>query len=395
MIATQEALDELVAHLATQPALAVDCEMDSLYAYRTSLCVVQLGWDGGEALIDALVDLDRQGLARLFLQPGLVKVFHGGENDVGLLTSKWGMRFESVFDTMAASQVLGHEGVGLAALLDRHFQLQVSKRFQKADWRLRPLPEPQAEYARQDVRHLLELRRRLLADLEALGRVEEAESEFRRISRARLEDKTFDPESWVAVRGARAVPVEKRGVLRELYAARDAIARESDRAPYRVFHESVLVDLTLRPPADEESLRSLPGISRSLSAAAARQLLDAIQRGSLITDLPLPRRAPPDRIGSGPLSPEELALFDAFRAWRQKRAQARGVDVARVATNALLTAIVRARPSSESDLAAVDGMEPWRMREYGVELLGVLRSPRAQRAVNGPSPTDRQGASGT
>jgi ribonuclease D len=391
LIETQPELDALVERLSAHPGLAIDCEMDSMYAYRTSLCLVQVGWEGGEALIDVLRELDMSRLGRLFADADRVKVFHGGENDVGLMRGHWAVEFENIFDTMAASQVLGHDGVGLAALLDRHFDIKVSKRFQKADWRVRPLPEKQAEYARIDVRYLLPLRRLLLDELRELRRVEEAESEFRRIGRACAEEKPFEPGNWVKVKGARDLPPEQRGTLAELYVARDVLARELDRAPYRVLHESALVDLARRQPRTAADLRRVHGINRGLSEAQVRRLLEAIERGLQVTDLPLPRRVRTegDRYGIGPMTPEQTAVFDALRTWRQQRAGKRGVEVARVATNALLAAIVRAAPSTSAGLAAVDGFEDWRLREYGEELLAVLeRASRAAGATGASGETD-------
>lgn len=375
VIATQDALDELLDRLRREPELAIDCEMDAMYAYRTRLCLLQVGWPGGEALIDAMVPLDRSGLARLFADPAVLKVFHGGENDIGLLRGHWGCEFETIFDTMAACQVLGQDGCGLQAALARHFDVHVSKKFQKADWRVRPLPPEQAEYARMDVRWLLPLRRILLDGLRALGREEEAQSEFRRIARARIEDKPFDPESWVRLRGARELPPDRRGTLRALHVARDAIARELDRAPYRVMNEPYLVELALRQPGSVAALRRAVPVGRGLRPEHLERLLAAIEEGRQVTDLPLPRGqrpGPGERWGAGPLAPEQLALYDALRAWRARRAEARGVDVARVATNALLTALVRAAPRTREALAAVEGMEDWRLREYGDELLSVL-----------------------
>ncbi|HTE04829.1 MAG TPA: HRDC domain-containing protein [Planctomycetota bacterium] len=375
LITAQSELDALVDHLSGRPELALDCEMDSMYAYRTSLCLVQIGWEGGEALIDALRDLDRSGLAALCDDPGVVKVFHGGENDIGLLSARWGFSFRNIFDTMAASQVLGHDGFGLAALLDRNFGVHVSKKFQKADWRVRPLPDAQAEYARIDVRYLVPLRRTLLGELEARHRVEEVQSEFRRISKVRSEEKPFDPENWVRIKGAREAAPADRATLRELYVARDAIARELDRAPYRVLHESALLDLARLKPAGAGAVRRVHGINRGLYGAHIDLLAEAIERGRAVTDFPFPKKprpGPGDRFGAGPLTPEQLQLFDALRAWRSLAAHERGVEVARIATNALLTAIVRRHPQTREELAQVDGMEEWRMREYGEPLLAVL-----------------------
>jgi len=375
VIATQDELDELLERVAREPELAIDCEMDAMYAYRTRLCLVQVGWPGGEALIDALVPLDRTRLGALFADPAVLKVFHGGENDVGLMRGHWGFEFASIFDTMAASQVLGLDGCGLQAALLRHFDVHVSKKYQKADWRLRPLPPEQAEYAKMDVRYLLPLRRILADGLAQLRRDEEAESEFRRIGRARVEDKPFDPESWVRIKGARELPPDRRATLRALHVVRDDIAREMDRAPYRVMNEGYRVELALRQPGALAALRRAVPLGRHLRPEHLERLLAAIDEGRQVTDLPLPRGARPapgERWGSGPMPPEQLALYDALRAWRGRRAEARGVEVARVATNALLSAIARAQPLTREALAAVDGMEDWRLREYGDELLAVL-----------------------
>lgn len=376
LVEDQAALDALVASLGNEPILAVDCEMDSMFAYRSSLCLVQLGWSGGEALIDAMVDLDRSALGVIFADPAVVKVFHGGENDIGLLCAQWGFEFESVFDTMVASQVLGLSGVGLAAALKRHFDVFVSKRWQKADWRVRPLPDGQAEYARMDVRWLAELRRLLLDELERLDRVEEAESEFERIRHARHEAKPFDPEAWGRCKSARKLPAALRGVFREVFVARDEIAAARNWAPYRIMQESTLVQLAQRQPTSVERLADIRGVSRRLRPEELGRLVAAVKAGEGLGEISLPksRRSwnASDSSG-GSLSPEQQDVFDALRAWRSKRAAARGVDVARVATNVLLGAIARAHPKDQEALAAVKGVEPWRIREYGQELVALLR----------------------
>ena len=376
MIDTQEALDALVDQLATQDCIAIDCEMDSMYAYGTSLCVVQVGWDEKEALIDGLADLDRARLGALFADPRKVKIFHGGENDIGLMRSHWGFDFANTFDTMAASQILGHDGVGLAAVLDRFYDVKLSKKFQKADWRIRPLPEEQAEYARMDVRWLIPLRAVLLGELEELNRVEEAECEFARIARANIADKPFDADNWVKVKGSRELPAKTRGAVRCLYIARDTISKRLDRAPFRVLHDSAIVELAKRQPKDEAGYRQLRGVNRHLNAQDVKLLLEALEEGLQLGEIPVParrgRRKPWDPGPEGKLSPEQERLFDALRKWRTKRAETRGVEIARVATTSLLMGIARAAPTSAEALGAVDGVESWRVREYGEEIVEVV-----------------------
>jgi len=376
MIDTQESLDALIDTLEKQDVLAIDCEMDSMYAYGTSLCLVQLGWEDKEALLDGLVDLDRSRLGALFADPRKVKIFHGGENDIGLMRAQWGFDFASTFDTMAASQILGHDGVGLAAVLDRHFDVKISKKYQKADWRIRPLPKEQAEYARLDVRYLISLRETLLDELEELDRLEEAESEFSRIARANITDKPFDPDNWVRVKGGKELPKEARGLLREIFVARDAISKRLDRAPYRVLHDSAIVELARRKPTSEEEYKNLRGVNRHLGSKDIEMLLEAVQRGIELGEIPLParkgRRKPWDPNGDNKLTPEQEKVFEALRKWRVKAAAKRGVEVARVATTSLLMAIAQAEPKTLEEFAAVEGVEPWRQREYGDDILAVV-----------------------
>lgn len=378
MIDQQPDLDRLVERLADEPVLAVDCEMDSMYAYGTSLCVVQIGWPGGDALIDGLASLEHSGLGTLFADPGRVKVLHGGENDVGLLRDRWGLHFDAVFDTMIASQVLGREGCGLAAVLERHFGVKLSKKYQKADWRVRPLPDEQAEYARLDVRYLIPLREELLSELQEFERVEEAESDFARVARACIPERPFDPENWGRVKGARDLPPARRGVLKALYSARDQIAKDLDRAPYRVMHDSTLLDLAVRAPITPEAFKRVRGTNRHLRAAELQLLLDAVREGLDLTELALPKgggRRRPWEGGGERMDPEQESRLKLLRNWRTKRAKSRGVDVSRIATTALLTAIARAAPTDLPSLKKVDGMEDWRLREYGEDLLAALTKP--------------------
>ena len=375
LIDNQADLDALIDRLLAEPAVAVDCEMDAMYAYRTRICLMQLGWDGGDALVDCMRPLDWTALQPLFASRDVVKIFHGGENDIGLMTAHWGLRFETIFDTMSAAQVLGEEKVGLANLLQQHFDVTVSKKYQKADWRVRPLPPDQAEYARLDVQYLIPLRDMLLARLEELDRVEEAFSDFDRIKVACVPDKPFDPDGWARVKGVRELDPARRGVLAAVYAVRDRLSQRLDRAPYRVARDVALIEMARRLPKSPGQLRRLHGVHRGLSEAELGELLAAIEEGARQKECKLPahnHRRRPWESGSGPMTPEEQALFDKLRAWRVKRADKRGVHISRVATNALLSSIVKAGPRDRAALAAVEGMEPWRMREYGDELIALL-----------------------
>jgi superfamily II DNA helicase RecQ len=135
--------------------------------------------------------------------------------------------------------------------------------------------------------------------------------------------------------------------------------------------------LAQRQPQNEAELRRLRGLQRGLDGEHVERLLAAVHEGRGQGVLPLPRLPRPGPVAGQPLTPEQEALFDALRAWRTQRAEQRGVQVARVATNVLLAELARRAPTTEEDLARVPGMEGWRVREYGAELLDVLRASPA------------------
>ncbi len=61
LIKTPEELDALALRLARERVIAVDTEADSFYHYFDKLCLVQIAYRGGIALVDPL-KLPEKGL---------------------------------------------------------------------------------------------------------------------------------------------------------------------------------------------------------------------------------------------------------------------------------------------------------------------------------------------
>ena len=60
-----------------------------------------------------------------------------------------------MFDTGQASRVLGLKSFSLAHLLLTYCGVIADKKYQLADWRIRPLPDEMLKYAREDTHYLL------------------------------------------------------------------------------------------------------------------------------------------------------------------------------------------------------------------------------------------------
>src|SRR5262245_53787160 len=103
LIATQAGLDQLIRHLRVMPRFAIDTEADSYYAYSIRSCLFHFSTADGDFLVDPLQPLDFSAFGALFASPEIEKVFHAGENDIGLLRARFGFSFRRVFDTMVAA----------------------------------------------------------------------------------------------------------------------------------------------------------------------------------------------------------------------------------------------------------------------------------------------------
>jgi exosome complex exonuclease RRP6 len=70
-----------------------------------------------------------------------------------------------MFDTGQAARVLGLKGFGLAYLLQHYCAVMADKKYQLADWRMRPIPADMLKYAREDTHYLLHIYDRMRIEL--------------------------------------------------------------------------------------------------------------------------------------------------------------------------------------------------------------------------------------
>ena len=84
-----------------------------------------------------------------------LQVLHGAESDVVWLQQDFNVYIVNLFDTFHASKLLDFPRHGLANLLEMYCDYVPDKRYQLADWRIRPLPQEMLDYARSDTHFLL------------------------------------------------------------------------------------------------------------------------------------------------------------------------------------------------------------------------------------------------
>ncbi len=360
-------LRRLVDRLCHEPLLAVDTESNSLYAYYEQVCLVQLSTRTRDYIIDPLAVDDMSPLGPLLADPAIEVVFHAAEYDVITLKRDFDYTFAAIFDTMLAARICGWPKTGLGNILAEQFGVRAQKKYQRADWALRPLPPEQLLYAQMDTHYLPELRDRLLAEIAAAGRLEEARETFAALAHLPPAEYRFDPEAYWRIHQVRDLTRRQIAIARELYLLRDEIARRRDWPPFKVFSDKTLAALAVLEPRRLEDLHGVRGLHSRLVQRDGEQLLEAVAQGRQAEP-----PSPPPR-SRGP-NPDVQVRYEALHEWRKQRAAERGVESDVIIPRASMWAMARRVPVTLDDLDSVPGLGPWRRAEYGEELLAVLAS---------------------
>ena len=366
LVADEAALRTLVDALAASPVVAVDTESNSLHAYRERVCLIQFSTPSADYIVDPIVLRDLTTLAPFFANPGQQKVFHAAEYDVICLRRDYGFEFTNLFDTMSAARTLGWPQVGLAAILETHFGVTMDKRFQRADWKRRPLTPEQLDYARMDTHYLLALRERQLEALTNAGCMTEALEEFERLALLRRESDSErpDPAAFWRVKGARELTARQAAILQALFAYREQEAKRADRPPFKVMGEPTLLELARRAPRHVGDLKGIPGLSPDQIQRYGTGVLQAIEHGLVAQ---IPSQPQMDR------EPDEVRdRYEHLHTWRKERARKRGVESDVILPRTALWDLARRPPRTHGELAQVADLGPWRRQAYGDEILALL-----------------------
>ena len=145
LIDTTEKLAQFCEILNTQPFITVDSEFIRERTYYPKLCLLQLGYDGGAAIVDPLAKgLDLSPFFAVLDNPNIVKVFHAGRQDIEIFYNLTGKIPANVFDTQIAAMVCGFaENIGYGNLVQAITGVELDKSCRLTDWSIRPLDENQ------------------------------------------------------------------------------------------------------------------------------------------------------------------------------------------------------------------------------------------------------------
>jgi len=167
---------------AYKGAVAIDTETLGLDVNRDRLCVVQLSPGDGSADVVQIAPGQKSApnIEKLLADPAIIKIFHYGRFDMGVMFKAFGVMAHPVYCTKIASRLVRTytDRHGLKDLTRELLGVDLSKQQQSSDWGAADLTDAQVAYAATDVQHLHALRLKLDGMLAREGRTALAQACF-------------------------------------------------------------------------------------------------------------------------------------------------------------------------------------------------------------------------
>ncbi|GAM21379.1 hypothetical protein SAMD00019534_045540 [Acytostelium subglobosum LB1] len=290
-------LKELRDKLNQVDEFAVDLEAHNYRSFQGFVCLMQLSTRSEDFIVDTLALRSHMRLLNEpFTNPRIVKVLHGSDSDIKWLQNDFGIYVVNMFDTGQASRILEFPSASLAFLLRFYCNVDANKKFQLADWRIRPVPEEMIKYAREDTHYLLYIYDRLRNQLfdhkgsaTAGTLVLEVLRRSKEISLVRYEKEPFDEnQSYIsfAQRLGLKYGAAQMQALKVLYNWRENIAREEDESVRYVLPNSIIQLIVEKKPTTMEALLACCSPVPPYIKQHGHDLLQEIMRARLKENLP-------------------------------------------------------------------------------------------------------------
>jgi ribonuclease D len=364
IITEMEQLQAFAERLEQHASIAIDLEADSMHHFREQACLLQFSTPEETLLVDPLRLANLDPLQKVLADPAIRKLFHAADYDLRCLRRDFNLQVRGLFDTMVASQFCGEEKFGLADLLNKYFSVQLDKKFQRADWTIRPLPHDMMNYAAEDTRHLERLAEIMTTNLRKLDREDWVAEECQL-----LEQVAFviqEGPRFLRFKGAGKLERRQLAILELLLEWREAEAERRDVPPFKVFGNQGLLAIVLNAPETLPGMASLEGVFPRLIDRYGKQLLHLIDQAQSLPAEQLPQFPRGVRRAK---EPEVEKRLSDLKQWRTQKAAELKLDAGLLINNALLEELARIQPRQPGQMGM---MKNWQRKMLGEEVLRVL-----------------------
>ncbi|KAK1143068.1 exosome nuclease subunit [Aspergillus melleus] len=293
---TMEGVMDMLKDLKKAKEIAIDLEHHDVHSYHGLVSLMQISTRDKDWVVDTLKPWreELQVLNEVFADPAILKVLHGSSMDIIWLQRDLGLYVVGMFDTFHAACALNYPKRSLKFLLQKIVNFEADKRYQMADWRIRPLPTGMFDYARSDTHYLLHIYDHLRNELvensvPGHNLIDYVQDHSKEEALQRYERSVYDaatgqgPGGWYdyLCRNPAVLTKEQFAVFKAVHQWRDQVAREEDEGVQCVFPKHILFKVANVMPVDMGTLfRTLSPVT-PITKDRASDLLETIKQAKI------------------------------------------------------------------------------------------------------------------
>lgn len=346
------------------PFVALDTEFMRVDTFYPIAGLLQVSGGDGAYLIDPLRISDWRPFAALLEAPGVVMVLHSCSEDLEVFLRLTGSLPTPLFDTQLAAGYLNLGfSMGYSRLVQALLDIELPKGETRSDWLQRPLSELQVRYAAEDVSHLVEVYRALMARL-APQKVEWILEDGAELV-ANLGREVAPEDAWRDAKLAWKLSRQQQAVLRALCAWRERQARARNQPRNRILREHSLWPLARTQPDNLVALARIEDMHPKTVRQDGETLLQLIREAAALRPEQWPEALPE------PLPIEASALLKKLRAVGQREGERLDIVPELMLRKKTLEALLKSGyPNGPYQLP--DSLRGWRRELMGQALLDCL-----------------------
>lgn len=293
---TMDGVKKMLGELKGAREIAIDLEHHDVHSYHGLVSLMQISTRDKDWVVDTLKPWreELQVLNEVFTDPAILKVFHGSSMDIIWLQRDLGLYVVGLFDTFHAASALNYPKRSLKFLLQKFANFEADKRYQMADWRVRPLPTGMFDYARSDTHYLLhvfdQLRNELVQNSTPDNNLvdyvlEKSKDEALQVYQRPVYDAASGQGAggWYDYlsRSSAVLSKEQFAVFKAVHQWRDEVARAEDEGVQCVFPKHMLFKVANAMPLDQGTLlRTLSPVT-PIARNRASALLEVIKKAKI------------------------------------------------------------------------------------------------------------------
>ncbi len=366
LIQNKKDWEKVLKIISIEPKIALDLEGNSLYEYPGEVCLIQISVRGYDFLLDPLANFSFSELGELLSDPNILKIFHASEYDLKMLWNQYKWSVTNLFDTMWAGKLLGCKQLGLVSLLKTFLNVQHDKKFQKSNWKNRPLSHQQMSYAYRDSHYLIPLSEVLQKQLEEKGLWEEAQEIFNDFAKdiilEEVEQKTIQ---FYKTFRSKLLPEKNMKVLQELFFYRDDLGKSLHILPNKLISNKCLFNIAKKIPNTIDELNQIPGSSSIPHKVGKQELLKIIQKSKNTNETILLPKTDND--------PKIKNYVTILMNWRKKKSITRNIDSDAILPKNKVFLLAIYAPKTFTELEKLNILGPVRLKMYGEEIIEIFK----------------------